>query len=61
MQQQKRLLTELKKQRLLLDKLIVTIGDAPQLDTISHTYDQTTRTIEKNLLELRKSFFKTKQ
>lgn len=59
-QQQNQLVAELKKQRALLDDLIVTVGEAAPLDSISRTYDKTTRTIEKNLLALRKSFFKTK-
>jgi hypothetical protein len=58
MDSQKQLLNELKKQRRLLDELMTTISEANRLDAVSRTYDQTTRTIEKNLLEIRKSFFK---
>jgi hypothetical protein len=59
MNSQQKLLVELKKQRRLLDELMTTIAEARRLDAVSSTYDQTTRAIEKNLLDIRKSFFKT--
>ena len=60
MHRQQQFLDKLKKQRDMLDELIATVGNAEPLDVISHTYDNITRTIEKNLLSLRKSFLKTK-
>jgi hypothetical protein len=58
MESQERLLTELKKQREMLDELMITIAGTNPLDAVSATYDKTTRAIEKNLLEIRNSFFK---
>ena len=60
MRRHEQFLEKLKKQRDMLDDLILTVSHTEKLDTLSRTYDTTTRTIEKNLLALRKSFLKTK-
>ena len=54
------LIQKLKKQRDKLDELISKVSDAPHLNHVSLTYDATTRNIERNLLQIRKSFFQNK-
>lgn len=55
MLRQHQLIDRLIKQRDMLDELISKVGEAKKLEGIDHLYDATTRQIQKNLLELRKS------